>query len=247
MRKLVMVMVMLAAANLVSGCLSTRKFTRNEVKTASDTLNTRIDETDAEVKETIDGVNRVDSKVNAVDGKVAALDSKTTEGFTTLNGAVQNVDQKAGQAQTEAQRANSEIAILDQRFQNRNQFTVAAEKAVLFKFDSAKVDAQYSAILEEIAAMLQQNPDALIVLEGRTDSRGDDEYNIRLGERRVEAVKRLLTVEKNVPVYRIHEISFGAARPVADNKSRDGREKNRAVMLTVLIPNTTATASSSAQ
>src|SRR5688500_11351869 len=145
MRKLVMVMVLLATANLATGCLSTRKFTRIEVKTASDSLNARIDTTDGELKETIDGVNRVD-------GRVTELDSKTSAGLENLNGAVQTVDQKAAEARMAAERANTEVAGLDQRFQNRNQFSVAAEKSVLFKFDSAKFDAQYNAILDEVAA-----------------------------------------------------------------------------------------------
>ena len=249
MRKFIFVLTMVVAASLATGCLSTRKFTRNEVKTASDTLNARIDTTDSAVKEANDGVKRVDErvtqvdgkvtavdgKVTTVDGKVTALDTKTTQGLATVNGAVQSVDQKAT-------RATSQIASLDQQFQKRNQYTVASEKAILFKFDSAVVDAQYTQVLEEIAAMLQQDPDAVLVLEGRTDSSGNDEYNIRLGERRVEAVKRMLTVDMGIPIYRLHNISFGAARPIADNTSRDGREKNRAVVLTVLKPATEGTA-----
>jgi outer membrane protein OmpA-like peptidoglycan-associated protein len=83
-----------------------------------------------------------------------------------------------------------------------------------------------------------QNPDAIVVLEGRTDSVGSKDYNVKLGERRIEAVRRYLAVEKGVPVYRIHDISFGAEKPVAENKTRDGREKNRAVTMTILVPKT---------
>jgi outer membrane protein OmpA-like peptidoglycan-associated protein len=247
MRKLVMVLMLTAVANLATGCLSTRKFTRNEVKAASDTLNGRIDQTDTQVKETADGVRRVDERVTTVDGKVTALDTRTTERINAVNGAVQNVDAKAGAAATSAQRANTDVAALDQRFQGRNNFTSAGEKSILFKFDSAVVDAQYKAQIEEVANMVKQNPNAFIVLEGRTDSSGNDEYNIRLGERRVEAVKRMLTVDMEIPVYRIHEISLGSARPIADNTSRDGREKNRAVILTVMVPQAGATASISQQ
>jgi len=49
-------------------------------------------------------------------------------------------------------------------------------------------------------------------------------------------VKRYLAVEKGVPVFRIHEISFGSEKPIAENKTRDGREKNRAVTMTVMVP-----------
>ena len=83
-----------------------------------------------------------------------------------------------------------------------------------------------------------QHPDAILMLEGRTDSTGAKDYNVRLGERRVEAVRRYLAVEKGIPVYRIHEISFGAEKPLAENNTREGREKNRVVTVTILVPNT---------
>jgi outer membrane protein OmpA-like peptidoglycan-associated protein len=216
--------------------MATRKFTRNEVKTASDTLNARIDTTDGEIKETRDSVDRVNQRVTGVDGRVTDLDSRTTQGLNGLKGDVQSVDQKAGQAQTAADRAAGDVVILDQKFQNRNQFTVAAEKSVQFKFDSAQLDSNFKAVLDDVAEMLEQNPDSIVVLEGRTDSRGDKEYNVKLGERRVESVRRYLAVDKSVPVYKIHQISMGAARPVASNDSRDGREKNRAVTMMILTP-----------
>jgi outer membrane protein OmpA-like peptidoglycan-associated protein len=238
MKRLLIALLITATTGLSSGCIASRKFVRNEVKTSSDALNGRIDTTDGEIKETRDHVDRVDQRVTdvdgrvtGVDGRVTALDSRTTEGMNSLKGDVNAVD-------TKADRTNNDLAGLDQRFQNRNNFSVAAEQSVPFKFDSAKLDPDDMAALDEIAGVLMQNPDAIIVLEGHTDATGDHEYNVKLGERRVDAVRRYLAVEKNVPVYRIHEISFGAARPIAPNSSRDGREKNRTVTMTVLVPST---------
>ena len=94
------------------------------------------------------------------------------------------------------------------------------------------------AVLDEVAGMLEQNPDSIVVLQGRTDSVGGKDYNVKLGDRRVESVRRYLAVEKNVQVYKIHQISMGAARPVASNDSRGGREKNRAVTMMILVPKT---------
>ncbi|HYR88570.1 MAG TPA: OmpA family protein [Terriglobia bacterium] len=243
MRKLLVLLLISATASLSFGCMATRKFTRNEVKTASDQLNARIDTTDGQIKETRDSVDRVnqrvtsvDGRVTGVDGRVTDLDSRTTQGFNGLKGDVQNVDQKAAQAQNAASRAAGDVVILDQKFQNRNQFTVAGEKTIQFKFDSAQLDPKYMAVLDEVAGMLEQNADSIVVLQGRTDSVGDKDYNVKLGDRRVESVRRYLAVEKSVQVYKIHQISMGAARPVASNDSRDGREKNRAVTMTILVP-----------
>ena len=128
------------------------------------------------------------------------------------------------------------MSALDEKFQNRNQFNVSDAKAIQFKFNSATLDKNYTDTLDEIANSLMQNPDAIVVLEGRTDSVGNKDYNVKLGERRIDAVRRYLAVEKGVPVYRIHEISFGSEKPVAENKTRDGREKNRAVTMTIMVP-----------
>jgi len=246
MRKLAMILLITVIAGLSNACVASRKFVRTEVKSSADQINGRIDQTKSELSSEIgevkDGVSRVDSKVTAVDGRVSQLDSKTTEQFNGVKGAVTAVDQKAAQAQSAADKAASEVTNLDSKFQNRNLFAVSTEKAILFGFDSAKLDAKYQSDLQDLVAALEKNPDALIVLEGRTDAKGDKDYNVRLGERRVDSVKRFLAVEKGIPVYRIHEISFGAAKPVAPNDSREGREKNRAVVVTVLVPKAAAAA-----
>lgn len=229
MKKLLIALIITATTGLWSGCIASRKFVRNEVKTSSDTLNARIDTADGEIKETRDHVDRVNERVTGVDSRVTDLDSKTTAGMNSLNGDLTAVN-------TKADRMTSDLRALDERFQNRNNLSIAAEKSIPFRFDSAKLDSSYMATLDEMAETLMKTPDAIIVLEGHTDATGDHEYNVKLGDRRVEAVRRYLAVEKNVPVYRIHQISFGAAQPIASNDSRDGREKNRSVTMTVLVP-----------
>jgi len=240
MRKLMIVLMLTTVAGFSSGCLATRKFTRNEVKTSSDALGARIDTNSSEIKETQDNVNRVNDRVTGVDGRVTELDTKTTQGLNTLKGDVQTVDQKAVQANTLGQKNSGDIVALDNKvqtqFKNRNQFNVSSEKAIQFKFDSATLDKAFYADLDAIAAAIMENPNTIVVLEGRTDNSGDADYNVRLGERRVEAVRRYLAVDKGVPVYRIHEISFGEAKPIASNETRDEREKNRAVTVSVLLP-----------
>ena len=231
---------MSATLAATSGC-ATRKYVRNTVNTSSDALTARIDTNEGEIKEVRDDV---DKKVSGVDSKVSVLDTRTSQGFNSLKGDVQNVDQRASQAQGAADRAANGVNTLDQKFQNRNNFTTSDEKTVQFKFNSASLDKQYTDTLDEIANTLMQNPDAIVVLEGRTDSIGSKDYNLRLGERRIEAVRHYLVVEKGVPVFKIHEISFGSEKPVAENKTREGREKNRAVVMTVMVPKSTAVASS---
>src|SRR5215831_8452182 len=184
MQKLSIVLFMCATL-VTSGC-ATRKYVRNTVNTSADTLTARIETNEGEIKEVRDDV---DKKMSEVDSKISALDTRTNQGLNTLKGSVQNADQRASQAQSAADRAASGVSTLDQKFQNRNQFTRTDEKSVQFKFNSATLDKQYTDTLDEIANALMQNPDAIVVLEGRTDSVGAKAYNLKLGERRIEAVR----------------------------------------------------------
>jgi outer membrane protein OmpA-like peptidoglycan-associated protein len=239
MQKLSIVLLTSATLVATSGC-ATKKFVRSSVQTSSDALSARIDTNEGEMREIRDNLDR---KVSGVDSRVTALDTKTTAGLEAVRTDVRGVDQKAGDARaaadkagTSADRANSAVSTLGDKFTNRNQYNVTDEKTVQFKFDSAKLDQTYMDMLDQIASTLVSNPNAIVVLEGRTDSTGDKDYNVRLGERRVDAVRQYLAVDKSVPVYKIHEVSFGAAKPIAENNTKDGREKNRAVTITVLVP-----------
>ena len=243
MRRLMIVLLIMATASLSSACLATRKFTRNEVKTSSDALSTRIDANEGDIKEANDAIAAADRRITGVDQRVTQVSTETNTRLDGLKTDVATVDQKALDARAAADRVNGSVSALDQRFQNRNNYTVGNEKAITFKFDSSTLDAAQQPILDEIAQAVTGNNDAFIVLAGRTDDVGDQNYNVRLGERRVEAVRRYLAVEKGVPVYKIHEISFGSAQPIAPNDSKENREKNRAVSITLMVPRDAATAS----
>jgi outer membrane protein OmpA-like peptidoglycan-associated protein len=174
-------------------------------------------------------VARVDDKVKNVGDQVVSLDNKTTQQITDVRKDVGAVDQKTD-------RAMNDINHLDGKFENRNNLVAGEQKAIMFGFDKDKLDKAGIAELDMIAEKLMANRDAIVVLEGRTDSTGDRDYNIALGERRVEQVRRYLAVDKNVPVFKIHPISLGTARPIADNKSAEGRAQNRSVLVTIMAP-----------
>ena len=237
MQRLSLLLLVSATIIVTSGC-ATKKYVRNTVKDSSDALTVRIEGNEGEIKEVRDNVDKVDNKVSGVDAKVSDLDSRTSEQFGTVRTDLQSADQKASKAQGSADRVAGDVTTLDQKFQNRNNFNVTDEKSVQFKLNSATLDKEYTQVLDEIANALMQNGDSIVVLEGRTDNTGAKDYNVKLGERRIDAVRRYLAVEKGVPVYRIHDISFGAEKPVAENKTREGREKNRAVTMTILVPKT---------
>jgi outer membrane protein OmpA-like peptidoglycan-associated protein len=107
---------------------------------------------------------------------------------------------------------------------------------VPFKFDSATIESAHTASLDALAQEAKSNPDAILVLEGRTDATGDESYNIQLGDRRLESVILYLVVEQGVPMHQVHKMSFGAAQPVASNDTAEGRAQNRSVIIRVMGP-----------
>jgi outer membrane protein OmpA-like peptidoglycan-associated protein len=78
-----------------------------------------------------------------------------------------------------------------------------------------------------------ENQNVYLEIQGHTDSVGPEEYNFRLGLERAETVRRYLS-ESGIPLHRISVISYGEERPVATNKTKDGRSQNRRVVIQVL-------------
>jgi large repetitive protein len=89
-------------------------------------------------------------------------------------------------------------------------------------------------VLTAVGNILRDAPDILQVrIEGHTDSKGRDSYNQRLSQRRAEAVMRKL-ISEGIAAERLSAAGYGEARPVADNESNEGRERNRRVEFLIL-------------
>ncbi len=103
---------------------------------------------------------------------------------------------------------------------------------VLFDFDKSNVKPEAAAILDRLVAFMNENKDKKATLSGHTDSIGSDAYNQKLSERRVNAVRDYV-VKKGVAAGRISGQGFGESKPIADNKTKEGRAKNRRVEIKV--------------
>jgi outer membrane protein OmpA-like peptidoglycan-associated protein len=223
-----------------------------ETRDSVDLVNRRVTDVDERVSTVDTRVSTVDGRLTTVDGKVTTVGNKVAsvdERVTTLDTKANQTNQQLGVIKTEVNTVEvktdqtaKDLTALDEKFVGRNNLTVSKEQSVEFGFDSSKLDKAGMAMLDEIAAMVAEDRDAIIMLEGRTDSVGNRDYNLALGERRVEQVRRYLAVDKNIPVYRIHQISLGQARPIAANDSAEGRKKNRSVTITILVPASTTSA-----
>ena len=102
------------------------------------------------------------------------------------------------------------------------------ENMVNFGFDSADLTAGAKANLDKLAQVLVNNPDTNINIYGHTDSKGTDEYNQKLSERRANSVKSYL-LSKGIAASRMIAMGIGEAEPVATNDTDAGRAQNRRV------------------
>lgn len=104
---------------------------------------------------------------------------------------------------------------------------------VLFDFDKADIRSDAAAALGQLATLIRGYPSGRVEIEGHTDSKGDDFYNQRLSDRRAESVKRWLVEREGIAADRLATRGAGESRPVADNASDAGRQRNRRVEVVI--------------
>jgi OOP family OmpA-OmpF porin len=102
-----------------------------------------------------------------------------------------------------------------------------------FEHDSATIDLASAYLLERAHAMLERDPTLAIEIAGHTSAEGDLGRNLTLSLHRAEAVKRYL-VGRGIAASRILTVGHGAAEPIADNRSAEGRRRNRRIEFRVI-------------
>jgi len=123
----------------------------------------------------------------------------------------------AAAAQAEAQRAASGTAA---------EMRTTLTSAVHFDYDQSTLRPDAQAALDAKVPILQANSDVMIRIDGNTDERGSDEYNLALGERRAAAAKQYL-VQHGIAANRIETVSYGEERPVAQGSDEAAWAQNR--------------------
>ncbi len=108
------------------------------------------------------------------------------------------------------------------------QAELLAKTRVHFAFDSSTIDDEARAIIEAHASYLAANPGIKLTLEGHCDERGTREYNLALGERRAQAVEKLMRV-LGVGGNRVTNVSFGEEKSLDTTHNESAWRQNRRV------------------
>jgi OmpA-OmpF porin, OOP family len=201
-----------------------------------------------------ENVSNLEAKISGVDKKadenttrITDLDRKTEAGIADAQKKADDAGQQATKAESDAQAAHAlaqqgvdQANQVGQQLQNIDNFKPVKSETVLFKVSRYNLTDEDKQQLDTFAQAATNLKRYVIQVQGFTDSTGSKQYNLQLSQRRADAVVRYLTENDKIPLIWIRYLGYGEEMPAADNDSRDGRQQNRRVVVTVLAPPMTA-------
>jgi peptidoglycan-associated lipoprotein len=199
---------------------ATKKYVRTNVGEVNDkveTLSQSLEETQQRTKANEAKIGEVDQRAVAANQRAEKAGQRADEAFS----AADKVNTRADAIETASKRLVYEV--------------VLSEDKGNFKFGKAALPDTAVSELDQLVSQLKANPNgAFIEIEGHTDNIGPKDVNYKLGLDRAESVKRYLYEHHQVPLHKINVISYGEEKPIAPNKTKDGRAQNRRVVIKVL-------------
>ena len=163
-----------------------------------------------------------------VDDRTGSSASTSSSNDSAKTGAANDgsADSRAGDKNAQ----NNQSAQNNQNTQNTDPLNDAtgmlAKRSVYFDFDSYVVKDEFKPVIEAHSQYLIKNTDRKIVIQGNTDERGGSEYNLALGQKRAEAVRRALNL-LGVSDSQIEAVSFGKEKPKATGSNEAAWAENR--------------------
>jgi OmpA-OmpF porin, OOP family len=104
---------------------------------------------------------------------------------------------------------------------------------IYFDFDKFELQPESFTELDRVYKFLSENPDVKIEISAHTDSKGGDDYNLQLSQKRAESVVSYL-ISKGIDGARLTAKGYGEANPVGDNETEEGRAQNRRVEMRIV-------------
>jgi peptidoglycan-associated lipoprotein len=212
MRKSLWGVLAVAVALIVSGC-ATKTFVQEQVAAAGKASDAKIGEVQKQVEATQMDVTNLKKSDSAQNEQLAKLSDTAKEAL---------------------KRAEEAGKLAKGRFLYEVTLSDETVKFALGKADLAK---ESQAALDSLAARIKNDgktKNLYVEVQGHTDSLGSEKFNLKLGQERAESVMRYLNMQAGIPLSTMNVISYGEYKPIDDNKTADGRAKNRRVTIIVL-------------
>ena len=194
---------------LAQGCIATRNWVREQ---AIDPLSARATQAEGRIEKAEGQIGSLGNRMSGVEGKLGQFEGRL------------------GEVDAKAERALSAISNL----RLERKIVIDMKDGANFAFNSASLPASAQREIDGFLSDLKGDAGegAMFVVAGHTDNVGTDAYNQALSERRVASVRDYV-VGKGVDGGRVSGQGFGESKPIADNKTAEGRAKNRRVEIKV--------------
>ncbi len=181
-------------------------------------------------------INKVLNELNKIQENISTIErSKASMLRVDLDAEklkAQKLEEEARRMAGEANRKFQELQSSLIQVKNDARGTIISMSDILFKVNKADLTADLKTSLAKIAGILLVFKTSNIIVEGHTDNQGSAEYNQKLSERRAENVMNFL-IEQGIDKTRLTFVGYGLTKPIADNSTKEGRQKNRRVDLIV--------------
>jgi len=233
-RKLIVAVPIVALAIGGSTACATKKFVRTSVGEVND----KVDSLGRSVEETQERTRRNEGRITEVDQKAQGADQKAqnaAQSAQQANSAAADAKNAANMAGEKATVATERAETLDRASRRLVYEVVLNEDEGNFKFNQTKLPDEARQKLDTMVQQLMQDPkNVFIEIEGHTDNVGGKIINDKVGLERAQSVQRYLYEQYQIPLHKMNIISYGEEKPVAPNKTREGRAQNRRVVIKVL-------------
>ena len=230
MRKSLFAASILTLSVALAPACASKKFVRTqvgEVNAKVDTLGGTLEETQELTRKNEERIGSVDQKAEAAGRSASEARSAADAAAVTANAATA----AAREVGTRAEALGTEVA----RGRRLVYEVTLSEDQGNFKFAKTELPQEAKSKIDQMIGQLKADPQGVFIeIEGHTDNVGAKQLNERLGLERAEAVKRYIYEQHQVPLHKMNVISYGEDKPVAPNKTRDGRAQNRRVVIRVL-------------
>ena len=217
---------------------STACATKKFVRTSVGQVNEKVDSLGRSVEETQERTRQNEGKIAEVDQRAQAAGAAARDARGAADsaaGAASAANNTATAAGNSASTANAKADALDRASKRLVFEVVLSDEQANFKFAKTELPDEVKARLDQLVTQLQADPKgAYFEIEGHTDNVGPKMVNEKIGMERAEAVKRYLYEHHQIPLHKMNVISYGQEKPVAPNNTRDGRAKNRRVVIRVM-------------
>lgn len=207
---------------VASGC-ATKKYVRKQI----DPLTGKVAEVEAISKKNTQDIRDVDSRAQA-GIQTATLKADAAQSKAEL------ANQKADAAQSSVNQIAGNIKGVEAKLGNLDTYKLAVSTQVNFKVNRYELNDEARAKLDALASKVKDQRAYVFEIEGFTDSSGSEALNLDLSQKRAESVKRYLATAHNIPLFRMSIIGIGEAKPIEDNKTKEGRARNRRVEVRLL-------------